>query len=965
MNGMPYRQHTFNNADEVQAAAAAALEESLDKGEVPVLLVPTSAAVMRMRRAFADSRCAFGARIETPASWIADQWELFGDGRRIVERGERELLMQRACDESAALPSTPGTVALLARLAREDLPPVLRARSDEGMHLTAAECAACKVLDHYDNLLGSIGLCEVSQAAWELACVWEGSSLIVLAGFDNLDCSLEHLFEQLSSRVTVLRFDDGCTSPYAHPERALEIQQVLERLFRPAADEPLAATGAVRFLLPAGRYAVPTLVLRCALEAVESACARSNKEGTPVLPVVVASRNPRAMFNQVADGMTLKGVEAAVSARLTFADTAFGRAFLALLAFFYDEPCCVSKATDFALSPFSGLSSRTACDLDATWRADRLVNRTSMVVGLSEESETAAEVFAALVKGDVDGALAVFEQRIRRRTDLDADFRAEQLASVSCAREFMKSCVQAGVAPLTARPLLERTAVSTNVRTCPENNPVGSAPAVLFMSLSDVAERPACSCSTLILCDLEATSYPVKASEDGRTLLMEKLGLCQPADPLAEARNQFFRALSTARDCVVCERVLNTENADESYPAVMYEELLDCYRAAEALAPATDRVTGLPKCLAPFSVVAGEDTLQENLAPTADPSRAPVCWEVPPSGVVSEALRPRIILPQPHTPEGAAPVLSPSAIETYLECPYKWFALRRLRTSELDAEFGPKEMGSFSHAVLKDFYERFRGTGALKVNATNLSVARDVLDVVFAERLAAQPLLKPKDNPLIARTKFEEADIDDLRRKLFDFLDREAQLLPGFVPTFFELPFGTEKPFEYAGCLLHGSIDRVDVNDRGQAVVIDYKGSVGKDYDVSDASPAAQAGGAVVPHKVQTLVYAQVVRRLLGLDVVGALYVSYAKPRVAGAVDRTVLGEAEVPGLSVEACGVPGFTVEDLAPESFSDLVDVVETRIELAAKGLLAGHIAPDPRGVDPCGYCPVLTCEHRREKR
>ena len=93
--------------------------------------------------------------------------------------------------------------------------------------------------------------------------------------------------------------------------------------------------------------------------------------------------------------------------------------------------------------------------------------------------------------------------------------------------------------------------------------------------------------------------------------------------------------------------------------------------------------------------------------------------------------------------------------------------------------------------------------------------------------------------------------------------------------------------------------------------------------------------------------YAQVARKVLGLDVVGALYVSYGRDRrVSGAFDRTVVGERDVPGIDVERCGVPGPAGEALGVSSFGELAD---------------GCIGPDPRGGDPCGYCPVLACEKR----
>ena len=76
--------------------------------------------------------------------------------------------------------------------------------------------------------------------------------------------------------------------------------------------------------------------------------------------------------------------------------------------------------------------------------------------------------------------------------------------------------------------------------------------------------------------------------------------------------------------------------------------------------------------LVPFAGRAGEDALHANLAPGDDASDAEA-WEVPASGDVSPAARGRVVLPRTGGPapcgRPAAPVLSPSAIESYLECP--------------------------------------------------------------------------------------------------------------------------------------------------------------------------------------------------------------------------------------------------------------------------------------------------------
>ena len=46
--------------------------------------------------------------------------------------------------------------------------------------------------------------------------------------------------------------------------------------------------------------------------------------------------------------------------------------------------------------------------------------------------------------------------------------------------------------------------------------------------------------------------------------------------------------------------------------------------------------------------------------------------------------------------------------------------------------------------------------------------------------------LKPMSNRLVATTEFERREVADLKRKLVDFLETEAQLLPGFHPAHFE-----------------------------------------------------------------------------------------------------------------------------------------------------------------------------------
>lgn len=974
---MSFQAYTADNATAAFDVARDVVARHLRTGATPVVLVPTPDAVARVRCALTQVQLAFGVRVETPPSWVADQWELFGDGRRIVEPAERALLVDRALRDVQrtpnALAATPGTVDLVSDLARDALPYLVGAHVP-GAALGAGERAVVAALVRYGALLRSRGQCELSEAAHALAGAIDEPPPVVVLGFDVVGCAFLPLFDALAARSDVVRIDEACRVADDAP-RASELSRLLDSLFTGEVGSALEPTGAVRFLLPAGRYAQGALVAREVIDAVRKSRGAVDACGAAPLPVCVVSRDPAALFRQVGDYLARRGIASALSAPTTFAATDFGHAFLALAFFACQDTYQVAQATDFALSMFSGMSQRNAYALDASWRADRMTDRQRIAHDLGEASEAAREVLSSLSAGDADGALAALEARLRRRGDLDAAYRAEQLAAVGTARRFAQAC-QAVHTPLSEMlPLLERAVVARSARKDARiaiaQQPLGDdardpapEPDVLFLTLDAASQRRSCSCSTLVLCDLSSDAYPVRSVENGVTLLVEKMGLGCTADTLAEARRRFFRVLSTARDGVVCERQLATVDADESYPAVMYEELLDCYRADPMRRDDVDHLTGLPFSLLPYAQTAGEDDLHGNLALGDDPSDVDA-WDMPMDGYVSPVNRARLVVPRfAGDGDDDSPVLlSPSAIETYLACPCKWFSLRRLRLSEPDAGFGPLEMGSFSHGVLKSFYEHFIERGYGKVNHEKMPEARALLHETFERHLAFQSTLPPRRSPLIPVSSLEQTEVYDLKRKLDDYLERESMLLPGFVPTYFEYDFGSAEVFSYAGCALRGSIDRIDVNERGQAVVIDYKGSLSADYALASASPTPHAGCMMMPHKVQALIYAQVARRVLGLNVVGALYVSYGRDgRIAGAFDRTVLGEEAVPDAEVERCGVPGPAGEVLGVASFSEVIDRVEEGIAAAVVGLSGGFIAPEPRGSDPCGYCPVSACKERR---
>ena len=184
-------------------------------------------------------------------------------------------------------------------------------------------------------------------------------------------------------------------------------------------------------------------------------------------------------------------------------------------------------------------------------------------------------------------------------------------------------------------------------------------------------------------------------------------------------------------------------------------------------------------------------------------------------------------------------VLSPTRLETYASCPFKYFlsavlGLRPLPGPEEILRLQPLERGTVVHDLLFRFYreaaKQFPGPFQLDQIDAYEKVLTEVADRVLAEAEAAgltgAPLLWEIDRQEI---------IEDLRR----FLKKEVEESPPWIPTHFEIRFGYQSPCSKAPSSpqaisltlegrstvsFRGRIDRVDFPPDGSRLrVIDYK----------------------------------------------------------------------------------------------------------------------------------------------
>ena len=999
-----------------------------------VVLLPDTDRAVAYRKRAADSGCSLmGVTVAAFGAWVRDLWELYGDGRTFVSRLEREALLRAACegpaegccvdpksgkraqldgasgrcelaegridDDACALVGNGETGALgLDRVAAAcvaagvGLPAFDAAVQDAQQGVPAgagalegvscAEVPVLRMIGGYLDRLAQLGMIEPGQALALLPELLPQRPLrVLLEDAAPLTPGQEAFFSACPWMDMEVRAASGSQGPVRAPEGVR-----------------------VRFAFPSGQYAWPALladIVRDALGTVAdrgavpaaaagpaagddgasscedasgsaNGCRVGRSAGTQAAAVMVAAKDPAALFGRVAPALVRQGHVVALCGRRRFMDTSFGRAICSLRRFLDDgqaggashiegygdiaatdvERWNRADLADWALSPFSGMTKKAAFKLDADMRADRTARRSNLCARLRGDNPMFAAMERLALQLD-DQAAAELEAAVRRMTNRSEAWRAEQLAALRALQRAAGAAKLAGLGADAAFEQVQRLKVNVSRIVAPRgcDGAAFGAPDVLVTDQNTAASLGSGSCEVCVVADLTSGAYPAADPEDASRVLLEHLGVKRADSALARMRRVFFALEHAATDQLILERCLNDSSADPMYPCVVLEEFVDCYRDDPTATEDIDNPYSLPERLQDGMLLRGEDALCANdaLSDASAPEAARI--EPPLTGAVSSEARSLVVLPR--VLQGGQvldePCLSPSQIESYLECPYKWFAQRRLRLDDLDEGFGPLEMGDFAHNVLHSFYKHMsEDLSEAKVTPQLLPQARELMADVLARHKALQPHLRQSENRLIPTSQVEHRELAELERKLMDYLDFEAELLPTFAPKYLEYDVACGGAVDYAGHKLLGTADRIDVDGEGRCAIIDYKGSISGSYALG-VREEGRLG------KVQALIYAQVVRRTLGLEPVGALYVCYGRRKmISGAYDGRVIENAHLPNMRHKDCMC--------ADRPFSDVLDETEEAVAAALERMLAGDIRPRPETPEACKWCPVSSCPERR---
>ena len=959
-----------------------------------MVLVDSAQRVLDERRLLAQAGAGFGVEVNTLAHWVADLWPLHGDGRTPQTPALRIAAATRLLIQHDQLPATPGMVDLLCQAARESL--IYRSLPAQ---YYGNETAFVNLLDQYVQDLERQDRCEYCEMLEALQAQPLADAYAVFlfdVASDAFTAAEQSLLESLDAQAFDLALQAS-----DHSQRDPGLTQLLNALFkRSKNDAAVQPTGALKCALAAGPTAEAKIILDCIEDVQDSLAAPT---------ICVAAKQPRALFDYCAPSLTARGFNVQLSTNKAFKDTDAGRAVLSCLDLVLqtaaelevlkqqDEACARAaqngeeapdflpplyinklESADFSFNPFAGIWYGSAFRIDAMLRGNRKMDGSEVLSTLSgNASDELMGVLPLFEEGDFAAAIDALEAFTEKNFAQQPLYKAEQLRALGLAREALEaaqaegapaylvlaSIAEQGISQSFALPAAEPSGgASADAGAEPnEGRAAGAsaesnadAPRVLFMTLNQAAQLAPCSVDALVVGSLDVASYPVVARDNAYTSLLAKWGKDVAKQPLLAQHRAFFRACCASRHRVYVERALNDCDADPVQAAVLFEELMDCYRAQLEDFSDVDKDLRIPEALKPYTLQAGEDKLVLNATAAAAMPLQDTAW--PAEGNISTGARELLVLPSINNGKLVEGVtLSPSQIESYLECPYKWFVHRRLRVEQFEEGFGAMERGSFVHHVYEAFYRAFQERIAPKVTHENLPQAEALFDKVFVAEKEHDKTRDPGRRYYPVRP-WEQTLLANTGQLMRDSLAAEASFLPSFHPEHFEWTYGYEVPIDYAGCHLRGTVDRIDVDDAGNAVVIDYKtGGLGE-FSLFESIDQEEF---VLPRKMQALMYAKVVRESLGLNVVGALYYNPFKPEVRGAFDKT-LSPADLFGLTetqAKCNSVPRFDFETL-----HELIDACEVLVAQQIEQLVAGDIAPDPLTNRVCDYCPVSVCAKRQ---
>ncbi|MDD5216950.1 MAG: exodeoxyribonuclease V subunit gamma [Candidatus Omnitrophica bacterium] len=288
---------------------------------------------------------------------------------------------------------------------------------------------------------------------------------------------------------------------------------------------------------------------------------------------------------------------------------------------------------------------------------------------------------------------------------------------------------------------------------------------------------------------------------------------------------------------------------------------------------------------------------------------------------------------------------SPTALETFAQCPYLYFAERVMGLVDPEEEINIKLKGTIRHKLLEDFFKVWID----KAGAVSEAEIKKFVEKELDKLLAA--------NPLVEEKKYQfELDRQALREAVEAFILAEVEDLRSapLKPRYLEFCFGTANADEAAFVIkdgeraikIKGKIDRIDVDEGGRfGLVIDYKSTVN-----------FKRGDLELGLELQLPLYLMVMEQVLKLQPVGGELFSIKEHKRKGFHHAG----------NVSLSGYPYKGQLALTEKEYRDLLASIEGFVREFTRGMAEAVIRVRPRDEmfckQLCSYATLCRIEKWR---
>jgi RecB family exonuclease len=877
-------------------------------GRTVLLAVPSDEDAI-IARSLLSASSPVGVRVATLEGVVEAEWALLGDGRRLAGGLGRDVLLRRALVAAGISQNPgPGAVGVLGALVDRSAHDPRGAANGKGLpgRLVAAVAG-------YRRSLAAHGMIERADACDRLAAS-PPADVIAVDGFVDLPREFETLLNGWSaagaevslsvagrpdregaaaSRAMVGRMRSGGASVRTLEERggsrAPELERARRELFE--GTEPSVGAGAVSLAVTSGEEGEARYIAR--------AVAGLMRNGARPDDVVVVFGDPARHAAWVKRAMCDEGIEADIRASVGVGESAFGAALLRLRSSALDG---LSREDMAALvhNAHSGVAMARADQADATWRRGGATRGRTLLREVPSVGPLIAELLD-LWRRPIGASEAMRWKKLADRMLANGLAEAapvpadDALLDAAVHRAFCRSVQEAlglGEGEVCPDELWECFSSSRVM-------PAGSTRAGR-VSVTSVDAAPAEGCAHLVIGGLTASELPRRGGEDrleGDAVLQALRMLGSESDEsehALEERRAFFLAVAAPRESLTLVRRGSDEEGSPMRESVFWDEFLDLYRA-----PGTTQAPEVLPRIISESAGAAEPMGHARQA------RGELC---------EDSARAEL---------AAISEVSPSEIESYLSCPYKWFVERRVRAQSPDRALDAAAAGRLAHESLARFYREWCASSPRRVTPEVRESAMEL-----AARVAQETLRSAGE----ADTLEGMALLDLVAPSVVALVGRDAFFLPGCTPTHIEWAFGrsSEMPaMDLGGVALVGRADRIDIGPEGLVIV---------DYKRTHASTLSQIRASGL---VQLQLYAAAASQALGLPVAGGVYRSLKDGSDRGFVLECVGSFSRNDVVSREG-------LDDLIAEGIAAALD--------AAGSMREGRIQPTP-SADACAYCSAAS--------